>query len=73
MPDVIQAVAKYDVGQEPREIYFFREGTVVLWNISDLELGNVLHFLKKYEDNSYSDELVQSEGEVMIYTYGKNG
>ena len=73
MPDVVQAVAKYEVGQEPREIYFFREGTVVMWNISDLELGNVLQFLRKYEDNRYSDELVQAEGEVMTYTYCKNG
>ncbi|XP_033207836.1 required for meiotic nuclear division protein 1 homolog [Belonocnema kinseyi] len=73
VPDVVQAVAKYEVGEEPREIYFFREGTIVMWNISELELGNVLQFLRKYEDNSYSDELVQAEGEVMTYTYCKNG
>ncbi|XP_051160026.1 required for meiotic nuclear division protein 1 homolog [Leptopilina boulardi] len=72
-PDVIQAIPKYEVGQEPREIYFFREGTVVLWNIPELELGNVLQFLKNYEDNSYKNDLIHAEGEVMSYTYAEKG
>lgn len=72
-PDVIQAVPKYEVGQEPREIYFFREGTVVMWNISELELGNVLQFLKNYEDNSYAADLTNAEGEIMSYTYSEKG
>lgn len=48
-PDVLYAVAKYQVGKEPRDIYFFREGTVVMWNFSDMESSNILLFLKNYE------------------------
>ncbi|XP_008203478.1 required for meiotic nuclear division protein 1 homolog [Nasonia vitripennis] len=72
-PDAIQAVAKYEIGNEPREIYFFREGTAVMWNITDLECSNLLQFIKQYEENSYSNELVQAEGEVMLYSYTESG
>ncbi|XP_043261242.1 glutathione synthetase-like [Colletes gigas] len=73
LPDVIHAVAKYEVDYEPREIFFFREGTIVMWNISDLESGNILEFLKKYEDNRYSESIIQSESEIMSYSYADNG
>ena len=73
LPDVIHAVPKYEVGHEAREIYFFREGTVVMWNIPELESGNILQFLKPYEDTSYSSSMVQSESEIMSYTYTDNG
>jgi uncharacterized Rmd1/YagE family protein len=49
-PDVLHATAKYKVGAEPRDIYFFREGTVVMWNCSDMESSNVLNFLKDFEE-----------------------
>lgn len=51
-PDVLYATAKYQVGAEPREIFFFREGTVVMWNCSDMEISNILGFLKSYEQVS---------------------
>ena len=51
-PDVLYATAKYKVGNEPRGIYFFREGTVVMWNFSDMECSNILGFLKNYEEAS---------------------
>lgn len=73
MPDVIHAVAKYEVGHEPREIFFFREGSIVMWNISDLECGNVLQFLRRYEQNRYMEELVHTESELMNYTYADPG
>lgn len=53
-PDVLYASAKYQIGTEPREIYFFREGTVVMWNCSDMESSNVLGFLKDFEQVSFS-------------------
>lgn len=71
--DVVHAVAKYEVGHEPREIFFFREGSIVMWNISDLESGNILRFLKNYEQHRYSDELVNTESELMNYTYADSG
>ncbi|KAI4491803.1 hypothetical protein M0804_003195 [Polistes exclamans] len=73
LPDVIHAIAKYEVGHEPRELYFFREGTVVMWNIPDLESGNILKFLKHFEENSYTSELIHAESEIMTYTYTENG
>ncbi|XP_076231534.1 required for meiotic nuclear division protein 1 homolog isoform X2 [Calliopsis andreniformis] len=73
LPDVIHAVAKYEVQHEPREIFFFREGTIVMWNISDLESGNILNFVKNYEENRYADYIVKSESEEMPYNYGDTG
>lgn len=66
-------MAKYEVGHEPREIFFFREGSIVMWNISNLECGNVLQFLRRYEQNRYTEELVQTESELMNYTYADPG
>lgn len=51
-PDVLFATAKYQVGNEQRGIYFFREGTVVMWNFSDMESSNILGFLKNFEQVS---------------------
>ncbi|XP_070166201.1 required for meiotic nuclear division protein 1 homolog [Polyergus mexicanus] len=73
LPDVIHAVAKYEVGHEPREIFFFREGSIVMWNISDLECGNLLQFLRNYEQNRYMKELIHTESELMHYTYSDSG
>ncbi|XP_017797846.1 PREDICTED: glutathione synthetase-like [Habropoda laboriosa] len=73
LPDVIHAVAKYEVGHEPREIFFFREGTIVMWNISEFECENILYFLKKYEQNCYMEHITQSESECMNYSYADNG
>ncbi|KAG5886283.1 hypothetical protein JTB14_001502 [Gonioctena quinquepunctata] len=69
--DVLHAVAKYRVNEEPREIFFFREGSVVLWNIKDLESSNILNFLRQYEEDSYSERLTQSESEIINYKYHK--
>ncbi|KAL1501548.1 hypothetical protein ABEB36_006850 [Hypothenemus hampei] len=67
--DVVYANAKYKVEKEPREIFFFREGGIVLWNITDLESTNLLSFLRQYEQDSYAERLVQAESEVMNYKY----
>lgn len=66
-------MAKYEVEYEPREIFFFREGTIVMWNVSDLESENILQFLKRYEENRYMDYTVESEKEMMTYTYADSG
>ncbi|RZC32802.1 required for meiotic nuclear division protein 1 -like, partial [Asbolus verrucosus] len=71
--DVVHAVAKYQVEKEPREIFFFREGSVVLWNVTDLESSNVLNFLRQYEQDSYSERLVQQESEIMNYRHQSKG
>lgn len=67
--EVVHAVAKYQVGKEPREIFIFKEGSVVLWNITELESSNILTFLREFEQDSYSSRLVGSESEIMKYRY----
>lgn len=69
-PDVLYVSAKYQLGEkEPRDIFFFREGTCVLWNANELESSNVLEFLKQFEGKSYSSAVVQHEKEGMFYGY----
>ncbi|KAB0790998.1 hypothetical protein PPYR_02798 [Photinus pyralis] len=71
--NALHALAKYQIDAEPREIFFFREGSVVLWNVSDLESGNVIGFLKPYEQNAYSEKLVLGECETMNYHHQVEG
>ncbi|XP_029719236.1 required for meiotic nuclear division protein 1 homolog [Aedes albopictus] len=66
-PDVLHVTAKYKVGDESRDVYFFREGTVVLWNCTDLENNNILRFLKQFEQDSYDESTVLEESEAMLY------
>ncbi|GFS75128.1 required for meiotic nuclear division protein 1 homolog, partial [Nephila pilipes] len=71
--EVIHVSAKYKVDEEPRVIYFFSEGSVVFWNVPDLEQQNVLRFLKPFETNSYDSDLVNAEKEDMDYLYSEKG
>lgn len=70
--DVLHAIAKYEVDNEPRELFFFREGAVVMWNVTDLEASNVLNFLRSYQFDSHSEGMVQEEAETMSYSH-QNG
>ena len=36
----------YSIGDEPREIIFFKEGAVVFWNCTEMEANNVLDFTR---------------------------
>lgn len=65
--DVLYVTANYQVDNEPRDIFFFREGSVVLWNCNEIESNNVLSFLRSFEKDSYLKMLVKSESEVMPY------
>ncbi|KAI5638767.1 hypothetical protein NE865_08651 [Phthorimaea operculella] len=70
--DVVVANAVYTVGDEPREIIFFREGAVVFWNCTELEASNVLDFVKGFEIESYPRDVVEKEKEIMSYIYQPN-
>ncbi|XP_022239448.1 required for meiotic nuclear division protein 1 homolog isoform X2 [Limulus polyphemus] len=72
MNDVLHVCAKYQVDKEPREAYFFSEGSVVFWNVPEIEQQAVLKFLKAYETNSYEESIVSEEKEVMEYLYTDN-
>lgn len=67
--DVLHVRAKYQVEAEPRDIFFFREGSVVLWNCSDIETNNIIEYLRHFENNSYDLEAVEEERELMNYNY----
>lgn len=67
--DVLYVRAKYQIENEPHEIFFFREGSVVLWNCTDVEIGNVLENLKQFEVNAYEGDIVADESEMMLYNY----
>lgn len=73
--DVLHVRSKYDVEPESRDIFFFREGCVVMWNLSEPEAKTVLRNLQQFEINPYDDEIVEDEKEIMNYTYveDKNG
>lgn len=71
--DVIHAVAKYSLESEPREIFFLREGSVVLWNITELESSNILNFLRPYEHDRYSERIIQEEVDTMGYKHQIEG
>ncbi|XP_011500692.1 PREDICTED: required for meiotic nuclear division protein 1 homolog [Ceratosolen solmsi marchali] len=73
IPVAIHAVGKYEISIEPREIFFFRQGTIVMWNTTDVECNNLLEFLKSYEENCYSYDFVEAEQEIMMYTYTEEG
>lgn len=71
--DVIHAVANYELSSEKRQIYFFREGSVVFWNVPELECISVLDFLKHYQIGTYYRSLVIAEKEIMNYSYNTSG
>lgn len=69
--NVLHAVATYRLEDEHREIYFFREGSVVFWNVAELERFNVLKFLHEYEEGKYDEETVLEECESLTYKYNE--
>lgn len=68
-PDFLYATAKIKFGDEPRDIFFFREGSVVLWNCPDLECSNVLTHLQTFEIDAYNRALIAEESDCMAYNY----
>lgn len=73
LPDVLFATAKYKIGHEPRQIFFFRDGSAVFWNFTELEVSNILTFLKSFEEEPYSERIVNREREIMKYKYQETG
>lgn len=67
--DVLHVRSKYNVEPEPRDIFFFRVGSVVLWNCSEPEVKTVLRNLKQFEISPYTDDTIKDEKEIMNYVY----
>ncbi len=40
-----------------QEIFFFKEGSVIFWNVPELERSSVLKFLAKHAEDAYDEDL----------------
>lgn len=65
--DVLHVRSKYNIEPEPRDIFFFREGSVVMWNCSEPEANTVLRNLRQFEISPYRSDVISNEKEVMNY------
>ncbi|XP_023342438.1 required for meiotic nuclear division protein 1 homolog [Eurytemora carolleeae] len=59
---------KSDLEEQNKEIFFFKDGNVVFWNVPELERNNVLKFLMNYSVEGYEEDLIYEESEMMNYT-----
>lgn len=65
--DVLPIRAKYKVNDQPRDIFLFREGSMVCWNCSPEEIDNLIEFVSKYQQSPYDRTLVLKEKEEVDY------
>jgi len=72
-PHCLYVTNSYNVEplQEKKEIFFFKIGCVVFWNVPELERHAVLKFLKDYNEDGYEEDLVFEESEMMNYQSSK--
>jgi uncharacterized Rmd1/YagE family protein len=52
---------------EPRHVYFFEDGSVVFWNVSNAEQYSLLEMLNKYQETPYPNNIVNDESEEMYF------
>ncbi|XP_020775385.1 required for meiotic nuclear division protein 1 homolog [Boleophthalmus pectinirostris] len=67
-------VISTDMAAKPDDnalIFFFREGSVVFWNVEDKTLKRVLRVLERHEIQPYEVALVHWENEEINYTVGE--
>ncbi|XP_054653134.1 required for meiotic nuclear division protein 1 homolog isoform X2 [Dunckerocampus dactyliophorus] len=67
-------VISTDVASRPDDralIFFFREGSVVFWNVADKMMKKVLRILERHESQPYEVALVHWENEEINYTFGE--
>jgi uncharacterized Rmd1/YagE family protein len=67
--EALRVTPRYKVEDQPREIYFFCQGSVVFWNVTELERLTVLRTLRKYEKSRYPEAFIFDEAEKMQYQY----
>lgn len=67
-------VISTDLASKPEDnalMFFFREGSVVFWNVEDKTLKKVLRILERHEIQPYEVALVHWENEEINYTVGE--
>ncbi|CAG0897900.1 unnamed protein product [Darwinula stevensoni] len=70
--EIVHMRATYQIEEEPREIFFFPEGSVVFWNVSVLERLSVLKTIRAHETGSYPESMVLEEVEILHYLNAPN-
>ncbi|XP_041456624.1 required for meiotic nuclear division protein 1 homolog [Lytechinus variegatus] len=68
----VQLSDDYYKGQEvdePGEMFFFREGSVVFWNVPDPEIKLVMRIVGRHQHQPYEVALVNWENEQMNFGY----
>ncbi|XP_042333323.1 required for meiotic nuclear division protein 1 homolog isoform X1 [Sceloporus undulatus] len=56
---------------DPGMIFFFREGSVVFWNVEEKTVKNIMQVLEKHEIQPYEIALVHWENEEINYKRGE--
>ncbi|XP_076107737.1 required for meiotic nuclear division protein 1 homolog isoform X2 [Mytilus galloprovincialis] len=74
MEDLLHLTSKYIIGEADRtkEVFIFREGSMVCWNVPELERRAILTFLHRHIDEPYSFDQIYEEEEWMEYSSSKN-
>jgi len=67
--EALHAQAHYIVNGQHRDIFFFKEGSVVFWNFTEIEAHTVLDLLRGCETRPYDKEMVEEELEVMEFQF----
>ncbi|XP_066471793.1 required for meiotic nuclear division protein 1 homolog isoform X3 [Tiliqua scincoides] len=62
------SVKEYDPGM----IFFFREGSVVFWNVEEKTMKNIMQVLEKHEIQPYEVALIHWENEEINYRRGQH-
>jgi len=62
---------KYATDQDEllKEIFFFKDGNVIFWNVPELERNNVIRFLSKHSMEEYDEDIIYEESELMNFTF----
>ncbi|XP_026689594.2 required for meiotic nuclear division protein 1 homolog isoform X1 [Ciona intestinalis] len=53
-------------------VFFFREGAISFWNISDKGINEIMHLTRKFEEEPYQIHLVSWESEQIDYRFHSN-
>ncbi|KAK2161898.1 hypothetical protein LSH36_108g07131 [Paralvinella palmiformis] len=67
--EALHVESLYGVEEEPRGIFFFKDGATVFWNTPQVERSSVLKFLRRHQEKPYDEDLVYEEYDRMHYVY----
>lgn len=70
--EVLHVLGQYKITPEERQIYFFRDGAIVFWNVSELERINVLTYISRFAlGSTVSKATVEEQSESFPYLYSE--